>query len=109
MRIILGIFFVLHGLVHMLYFGQSIRLFELSPGLLWPDSSWAFSRIMGNQNTRLLASIACVLLITVDSLIYKLYAFHINGFVLNLVFTPGGISSLLKKTVYTYYPIMVVN
>jgi hypothetical protein len=61
MRIILGIFFVLHGLVHMLYFGQSIRQFELSPGLLWPDGSWAFTKLIGDEGTRLLAGIACVL------------------------------------------------
>lgn len=35
-----------------------------------------------------------LLLVRVDSMIYELYEFHINGFVLNLVFTPGGISSL---------------
>ena len=33
-------------------------------------------------------------LLYADSFIYKLYGFHINGFVLNLVFTPGGIDSL---------------
>lgn len=35
-----------------------------------------------------------LLLIRIDSMIYELYAFHINSFVLNLVVTPGGISSL---------------
>ena len=39
-----------------------------------------------------------LLLIRVDSMIYELYQFHINGFVLNLVFTPGGISSLGSGT-----------
>ena len=29
MKIVLGIFFILHGLVHLLYAGQSLRLFEL--------------------------------------------------------------------------------
>ena len=29
-----------------------------------------------------------------DHLIYKMYGFHINGFVLDLVFAPGGIASL---------------
>ena len=42
----------------------------------------------------LLTSVACLLLIAVDSIIYNLYRFHINGFVLNLVFTPGGLDSL---------------
>jgi hypothetical protein len=60
-RLIVGVFFVLHGLVHLLYFGQSQRLFELQPGMVWPDGSWAFSRLLGNEATRVLASIACIL------------------------------------------------
>ncbi len=60
-QVIAGIFLVLHGLVHLLYFGQSARLFELAPGMVWPDGSWAFSRLLGDGNTRLLTSIACIL------------------------------------------------
>ncbi len=59
-RIIFGIFCVLHGLVHLLYFGQSARYFELQPGLLWPDGAWAFSKLLGDDATRRLAS-ACLL------------------------------------------------
>jgi len=36
LTIILGIFCILHGLVHLLYAGQSRRLFELRPGMVWP-------------------------------------------------------------------------
>jgi hypothetical protein len=61
LRFVFGIFIVLHGLVHLLYFGQSRRLFELQPGMVWPDGSWAFSKLLGNEVTRLLASIFCVL------------------------------------------------
>jgi hypothetical protein len=60
-RIIFGVFIVLHGLVHFLYFGQSARYFELQPGMLWPDGSWAFTRLLGDTTTRLLASIFLVL------------------------------------------------
>ena len=60
-RIIVGVFIVLHGLVHLLYFGQSQGLFELQPGLVWPDGSWAFSKLLGDERTRLLASVSCVL------------------------------------------------
>ncbi len=60
-QIVIGIFLVLHGLVHLLYFGQSVRLFQLQPGMVWPDSSWAFSRLMGNEVARALASVSCVL------------------------------------------------
>ena len=60
-RIIFGVFIMLHGLVHLLYFGQSRRLFELQPGMVWPDGSWAFSRLLGDEATRILASISYVL------------------------------------------------
>jgi hypothetical protein len=60
LSVIVGVFMVLHGVVHGLYFGQSWRLFELTPGLVWPDGSWAFSRLLGNDTTRLLASAALV-------------------------------------------------
>jgi hypothetical protein len=41
-RLIIGIFLLLHGLVHLLYFGQSARYFDLRPEMIWPDGSWAF-------------------------------------------------------------------
>ena len=59
--IITGAVFVLHGVVHLLYFGQSRRIFELRPKLVWPDGSWAFSKILGDETTRLVASIALIL------------------------------------------------
>jgi hypothetical protein len=58
MRFVFGAFIVLHGLVHLLYFGQGRRLFELRPGMVWPDGSWAFSRLLGIEATRWLASIS---------------------------------------------------
>ena len=59
-RIIFGVFVVLHGLVHFLYLGQSIRYFELQPGMIWPDGSWAFSKILGNGTTRMVAAVFLV-------------------------------------------------
>jgi hypothetical protein len=61
LRFIVGLFMVLHGLVHLLYAGHSWRLFELRPGLAWPDGSWAFSRLFGDSATRALASVLYVL------------------------------------------------
>ena len=61
LKFIVGIFMVLHGGVHLLYMGQSRRLFELQPGLAWPDGSWAFARLLGDEGTRSLASVACIL------------------------------------------------
>jgi hypothetical protein len=60
-RIIFGLFLVLHGFVHLLYFGQSARYFELQPGMVWPDGAWAFSKLLGDGSTRTLASIFLVL------------------------------------------------
>ena len=61
LRFILGVFVVLHGLVHLLYFGQSRRLFELQSGMAWPDGSWAFARLLSADAVRWLASAACIL------------------------------------------------
>ena len=51
----------LHGLIHLLYFGQSSRIFKLKPGMVWPDGSWAFTNLLGDVTTRRLASIFLVL------------------------------------------------
>ena len=61
LRLIVGVFIVLHGLVHLLYFGQSRRLFELQPDMVWPDGSWAFSKLLGNEATRWIAAVCCLL------------------------------------------------
>lgn len=58
--ILFGVFMVLHGLVHLLYFGQSARRFELKPGMIWPDGSWTFSRLLGDEAARNLASILLI-------------------------------------------------
>ncbi len=42
----------------------------------------------------IVASTLTLLLIRIDRSIYDLYNFHFNGFVLNLLMTPGGIESL---------------
>jgi hypothetical protein len=77
MRIVLGIFIVLHGLVHLFYVGQSQRLFELQPGMTWPDGSWIFSGLLGDGGTRVLASV-----------LYALAA---------VAFVAGGIGGLVKQ------------
>jgi hypothetical protein len=60
-RVIAGVFLLLHGLVHLLYFGQSARRFELQPGLIWPDGSWALSKLLGDSSARTLASIFLII------------------------------------------------
>lgn len=61
MHILAGIFLVLHGLVHLLYAGQSCRMIELRPGLTWPDGAWAFSKWLGARGARRLAAAALAL------------------------------------------------
>jgi hypothetical protein len=76
MRFLFGGFLVLHGLVHLLYSGQSRRILELQPGMVWPDGSWTFSRLLGKEATRWLASIS--------------YALAALGFVLSAIGVLGG-------------------
>lgn len=59
-RILVGVFIVLHGLVHLLYLGQSARIFELQPGMDWPDGAWLFSNLLSAETTRMLANILLV-------------------------------------------------
>jgi len=61
MRIIFGIFFILHGLVHLLYYGHSARFYELKPGMSWPDGAWVFTKILGDEVSRKLADILLIL------------------------------------------------
>lgn len=60
-KILFALFLVLHGLVHLLYLGQSRRIFELQPGMIWPDGSWAFSRFLTDETTRALAAVVLLL------------------------------------------------
>ncbi len=60
MNYIFGIFIILHGMVHLLYFGHSMRYFELKAGMAWPNGSWAFSNTLGNETSRSLASISLI-------------------------------------------------
>lgn len=61
MVILVGIFLVLHGLVHFLYFGQSARFFELQPNMNWPDNAWLFAPFFEKRAVRVLASFYCIL------------------------------------------------
>ena len=54
-------FIILHGLVHLLYVGQASRIFELRPGMSWPDSAWLLSRLFGDRVTRSVAAITLIL------------------------------------------------
>ena len=61
LKIIIVVFLFLHGMVYLLYAGQAVRLFELRPGLSWPDGSWLFSDFLGIKKTRYLAAITLII------------------------------------------------
>lgn len=57
LHILIGIFVVLHGAVHGLYTSQSLRLFELQPGMVWPQNSWLFSKLLDDTPIRWVGAI----------------------------------------------------
>jgi membrane-associated HD superfamily phosphohydrolase len=61
MSFLVGVFLVLHGLVHLFYVGQGLRLFELEESMSWPDGSWLFSRILGTDSVRVVAAALCAI------------------------------------------------
>jgi membrane-anchored protein YejM (alkaline phosphatase superfamily) len=54
----------------------------------------ASSRLALVYTMALVTTSSVAVLILADRLVYSRYGFHLNGFVLNLVITPGGIDSL---------------
>lgn len=62
MKILLGLFLIVHGLVHLLYFGLSQSYFDLDTPLVgWPQNSWVLSPMLGESSTRSLASLLYLL------------------------------------------------
>jgi hypothetical protein len=57
LRIIFSILVVLHGLVHLLYSGHSLRLFLMQDDMTWPDGALAFSSYMDTQAVRNFAAV----------------------------------------------------
>lgn len=56
-----GIFIVLHGLVHLWYVVLAQRLVDFKPEMGWSGQSWAFTSVLGDPATRLLATVVFVL------------------------------------------------
>ena len=57
MVFLLSLFLILHGLVHLLYLGQSRGAFALQPGMTWPAGAWVFTRLGAAGTARALASL----------------------------------------------------
>ena len=60
-RVVVGLLPILHGIVHLIYFGQAQRYFEMQAGMVWPDGSWAFSRVMSEKAARAVAATGCLI------------------------------------------------
>lgn len=52
MIILIGAFLVAHGLVFAMYAAHALRLFDVKPGLTWPDASWALTSLIGDPAVR---------------------------------------------------------
>lgn len=61
MKFFIGIFCILHGLVHLLYMGHSLNYFELEKGFIWPDNSKLLSKIFGLKTKKMIAGVMCII------------------------------------------------
>ena len=61
MTILVGLFLVAHGLVYAMYAAHAMRLFELKPGMTWPDASRALSGLIGDSTVRRLVVVLFLL------------------------------------------------
>jgi hypothetical protein len=56
----IGIFCILHGLVHLLYMGHALNAFELEKGFVWPERSRVLANGFPGQARKRLAGVLCV-------------------------------------------------
>ena len=94
MKYIIGIFIILHGLVHLFYFAHSKKIFELRPGFDWPDNSWVLSKFLETDTIRIIASLMCLMIaaaFVTSGIFYIANAF----WALNLLLISTILSSLL--------------
>jgi hypothetical protein len=61
MKYFIGIFYILHGLVHLLYMGHALKYFELEKGFSWPDNSRLFGNMANLRAKRTIAGALCVI------------------------------------------------
>lgn len=106
-----------NGWQHSLSFYQFLFLISACLGttLLLISPVWLIQRIglrflpwsRGVWTVAALLYFSLLLLIAADYKLYSLYGFHINGFVINLLLTPGGIESM-GATGHFYFSITLM-
>ncbi|MFN2263128.1 MAG: hypothetical protein ACK2UM_02610, partial [Anaerolineales bacterium] len=57
MNILIGIFILLHGLVHIWYVTLSQGWVEFQANMGWTGKSWLLSNLLGHDVTRMVATI----------------------------------------------------
>ena len=82
--------FIFHAVTWLGYSSLYTAL-ALLPALL---ATRLCDRTICFRSLAIAGSVIGLLFIRIDSSVFNLYNFHLNGFVFNLVFTPGGIESL---------------
>lgn len=98
LKLFVGIFVILHGLVHLWYFALSQRLVEFKPEMGWSGESWLFKHFMGESAIRSLATVFFIL-------IAALFVISGVGFLLNtgwwrLIIITSSILSLLVLLIF---------
>ena len=61
LRLVLGLFILAHGLVHLWYFTLSQRWVAFKPEMGWSGTSWLFTSLLGDTATRLVAGALFIL------------------------------------------------
>ena len=61
LRILFGVFVMLHGLVHLWFVALSQGLVEFEPDMGWTSESWLLSGLLGEAATRRLAGVVFAL------------------------------------------------
>jgi hypothetical protein len=59
-RFLLGVFLILHGLVHLWFVILSLGLVQVKPGMAdlgWTGKSWLFTGMLGEANAKFLAAL----------------------------------------------------
>jgi hypothetical protein len=114
-RIFIGVFLILHGLVHLWYFTLSQRLFPFQPEMGWTGKSWLLTNILGEYTTRLLAGLLFVLaaagfvagglgyLIQMDWSITVLIVSAVLSAVTTFVFWDGSSQYIVQKGLLGFF------
>lgn len=89
--------YLTYSLIYLLPVFVSLVLLDII--LAWRGFDGTFRRLPISRSAllyvfALLGTGLCQVLVYADKFIYKMYGFHLNGFVWNLVFTRSGIDSL---------------